>query len=91
MPMTTVGVKELKDRLSEYLRRVSAGEHVVVTDRGRPVATIAPFEESAGARAAWRLVMSGVASWNGGKFSGLDDAPRSRGGSVADAVLEDRR
>ena len=32
--MKTVGVRELKNRLSEYLREVRAGESVLVTDRG---------------------------------------------------------
>ena len=35
-----VGIRELKAKLSEYLTRAQAGEEVVVTDRGRPVARI---------------------------------------------------
>jgi prevent-host-death family protein len=88
--MTTVGVKELKDQLSEYLHRVSAGERIVVTDRGRPIATLAPFEESSAARALWGLVTAGLASWNGGKPRALVDPPVVKGASIADAVLEDR-
>jgi antitoxin (DNA-binding transcriptional repressor) of toxin-antitoxin stability system len=38
--MTTVGVRLLKARLSEYLRRVRSGEVILVTDRGRVVAEI---------------------------------------------------
>jgi antitoxin (DNA-binding transcriptional repressor) of toxin-antitoxin stability system len=38
--MQAVGIRELKDRLSEYLRKVQAGEVVLVTDRGRVVAEI---------------------------------------------------
>ena len=40
--MTTVGIRELKSRLSEYLRLVADGELVLVTDRGRPVAELRP-------------------------------------------------
>jgi prevent-host-death family protein len=40
--LTTVGVRELKNRLSEYLRLVRAGERVIVTDRGRPIAELRP-------------------------------------------------
>jgi antitoxin (DNA-binding transcriptional repressor) of toxin-antitoxin stability system len=40
--MKTVGVRELKNRLSEYLRQVRAGEGVLVTDRGEVVAEIGP-------------------------------------------------
>jgi prevent-host-death family protein len=38
----TVGLKVLKNRLSEYVRLAASGETVVVTDRGRPVAEIVP-------------------------------------------------
>ena len=33
-------VRELKSRLSEYLRRVKAGAEIVVTSRGKPVARL---------------------------------------------------
>lgn len=48
-----VAVRELKDRLSEYLRLAEAGEEVVVTSRGRPIvrmtgiATVAAVESEA--------------------------------------------
>jgi hypothetical protein len=35
-----VGIRELKSRLSEYLRRVQDGETILITDRGRVVAEI---------------------------------------------------
>jgi prevent-host-death family protein len=41
--MTRVGVRELRQRASELLRRVEAGESFEVTDRGRPVAVLAPL------------------------------------------------
>jgi prevent-host-death family protein len=37
-----VGVAELRQNLSLYLRRVEKGERLVVTDRNRPVAELAP-------------------------------------------------
>ncbi len=43
--MATVGVRELRQRASELLRRVEAGETIEVTDRGRPVAVLAPLPE----------------------------------------------
>ena len=43
--MRTVGIKKLKDRLSEYIRLAKSGETVLVTDRDRVVAElIAPRE-----------------------------------------------
>lgn len=38
--MATVGVKELKNRLTLYLRRAKQGEEVIVTERGKPIALI---------------------------------------------------
>jgi prevent-host-death family protein len=40
--MNTVGVAELRQNLSRYLRRVERGERLVVTDRNRPVAELGP-------------------------------------------------
>ena len=40
--MKTMGVRELKNRLSEVVRAVKAGEHVLVTDRGTVVAELVP-------------------------------------------------
>ena len=40
--MPTVGLKILKNKLSEYVRLAAAGETVVITDRGRAVAEIVP-------------------------------------------------
>lgn len=40
--MTSIGIRELRQRASEYLRRVAAGETIEVTDRGRPVALLTP-------------------------------------------------
>lgn len=38
----TVGVAELRQNLSKYLRRVERGERLLVTDRNRPVAELGP-------------------------------------------------
>ncbi len=41
--MSDVGVRELKQHLSEYLERAARGEVIQVTDRGRPKAILAPL------------------------------------------------
>jgi prevent-host-death family protein len=41
--MTSVGVRELRQRASELLRLVEQGETVEITDRGRPVALLGPL------------------------------------------------
>jgi prevent-host-death family protein len=55
--MADVGVRELKQRLSEYLDRAERGEVVRVTDRGRPKAMLGPLPGRAriedGIRAGW--------------------------------------
>jgi prevent-host-death family protein len=43
--MVQVSVRELKAKLSEYLRRAGDGESILVTNRGKPIATVvAPYE-----------------------------------------------
>jgi prevent-host-death family protein len=41
-----VGIRELKAKLSEHVQRASDGETIVVTDRGRPVARLVPYDTS---------------------------------------------
>ncbi len=41
--MFSVGVRELRQRASELLRRVEQGETIEITDRGRPVALLGPL------------------------------------------------
>jgi antitoxin (DNA-binding transcriptional repressor) of toxin-antitoxin stability system len=50
--MAEVGIKVLKDRLSEYVRAAAAGETVLVTDRGRVVAELIAPRVRAGASTA---------------------------------------
>lgn len=41
--MASVGVKELKNRLTHYLRRAKLGEELVVTERGKAIALLQPI------------------------------------------------
>jgi prevent-host-death family protein len=43
--MASTGIRELRQRASELLRRVEAGETIEITDRGRPVAILAPLPD----------------------------------------------
>ena len=43
--MASTGIRELRQRASELLRRVEAGETSEITDRGRPVAVLAPLPD----------------------------------------------
>ncbi|HEX6656709.1 MAG TPA: type II toxin-antitoxin system prevent-host-death family antitoxin [Ilumatobacter sp.] len=46
--MTSVGIRELRQRASDLLRRVESGETIEITDRGRPVAMLTPVPSGAG-------------------------------------------
>jgi prevent-host-death family protein len=56
------GIRELKDNLSRYIRRIEAGEHVVVTAHGRIVAELVPPVASGNGRTSQfdRMIASGV-------------------------------
>lgn len=67
--MTKIGVRELRQNASRYLRRVEAGETIEVTDRGRPVARLVPV----GKGSTWdRLVAEGRVSE---AKASMDDLP----------------
>lgn len=57
MDLPRVGVRELRQNLSTYLRRVAQGERLEVTERGKAVAILGPAEENDSALR--RLVASG--------------------------------
>jgi prevent-host-death family protein len=60
--MTSTGIRDLKDNLSRYIRRIEAGERIAITAHGRVVAELVP--PGAGAREGSdrldELVASGV-------------------------------
>jgi len=85
-----VGIRELKNRLSHYLRRVKAGETVVITEHGKPVGQIVPIQADLKSRLKV-LVESGVVVWNG------QPVPRYRPKAVnrserllSDLIVQDR-
>ena len=41
--MRSANIAELRDRLTQYLREVRAGEEIIVRDRKRPIAKIVPL------------------------------------------------
>lgn len=43
---TTVSAREANQHFSQLLRRVRAGEHIVVTSRGRPVAEVCGISDA---------------------------------------------
>ena len=88
--MTTIGIRELKAHLSRYLRRVRKGESLLVTDRGRGIATIMSVNESRVRQKALQLVRQGKLDWGGGKPTGLKHRVPCRGKSLSQTIREDR-
>ena len=93
--MSTVGIKELKNRLTQYLRRTKQGEEVVVTERGQPIALITPIRSVAKpltleARLA-RLAAQGLVSLPTRKLLRRVRRVRVSGTPVSRIILEDRR
>ena len=61
--MVSTGIRELKDNLSRYIRRIEAGERIAITAHGRVVAELVPPGTSAARRGPTRfdeLVAAGV-------------------------------
>jgi prevent-host-death family protein len=52
--MTVTSVSKLKASLSEFLRRVKAGEEVLVTERGRVIARLSPPKSAVSRRESLR-------------------------------------
>jgi len=89
--MDTVGIRELKAHLSRHLKRVRAGRRLLVTERGRTIASIQPVEAPVAIEWAHALVEGGLAHWAGGKPTGATRRVTvAAGRSVSAAVLEDR-
>lgn len=97
--MESAGVAQLKARLSEYLSRVKAGEEVLVTDRGRPVARLvpvgagyAPDNEAELARLR-EMEREGLVRLGSGRLPERffeKERPADPGGILRKAVLEER-
>jgi prevent-host-death family protein len=91
--MASVGVRELRQRASELLRRVEAGETIEITDRGRPVAVLAPLPDQ---RPIDRLRATGDLEPAGADLSDLREplhlAPgQEQPSSVLDRLRRDER
>lgn len=90
--MATVGVRELKNHLSEYLKRASEGERVLVTDRGRPFAVISAPGDTGLDPHIRSLLQQGLMRWGGGKPRGSSHPVKLRKGpTMAETVIEGRR
>jgi prevent-host-death family protein len=86
--MERVGVRELRQNLSVYLRRVKEGESLEVTEHGHPVAVLAPLRESESAYD--RLVAQGRIRRGVGSIDDIPPPLGPRGTAGTDALAADR-
>jgi prevent-host-death family protein len=90
MTETRVGTRELKSKLSEYLRRVKTGETIIVTERGKTIGQIVPVKPTVAERMQ-AMVETGLADWNGQKLKPYKPSAVNRGPrQLSDLVVEDR-
>ena len=90
MAQTSVGIRELKSRLSAYLRQVKNGATLVITEHGKPVGRIVPIRSSVEERAA-DLAEAGLIAWSGRRLASRQPVVAARGRkTVSDLLLEDR-
>jgi prevent-host-death family protein len=82
-----VGVRELHDRLSEYLQRVEEGQEVLVTKHGRPVARLSAVDPH---RPLAELAERGLVRLPQGQRKPRQARVKASG-QVSDLVAEQRR
>ena len=91
MSELSVGLRELKTHLSEYMRQVKSGRTIVITEHGRAVGRLVPAPRSLDEKLR-AMVDAGLAVWNGQTLPPVTwKRPRVRGTkTVADMLIEDR-
>jgi len=86
-----VGTRELKSKLSEYMRLVKSGQTILVTEHGKPIGQIVPVKASVEER-LHAMVATGLAEWDGQKLKPYKPVAINRGDrQVSDLVVEDRQ
>ena len=83
-----VGVRELRQNLSRHLRRVRAGERLVVTERGLPVAVLSPWADETDPLE--RLVVEGRARRGRGDLLAVQPLDRPVSDAGTRALAEER-
>lgn len=89
--MERIGIRELKENLGYYMKKIRAGEKIILTDRKKEIAIVTPLGEKGSEEKLYRLVNRGLAAWSGGKPNGMRQRIASKTKSVSSAVIEDRR
>jgi prevent-host-death family protein len=88
--MKRIGIRELRQNASEYVRAAEAGETIEVTDRGRPVARLAPLPK--GESLIDRLIAEGKMTPATGDWRALPPpAPPTPGARPLSEVIDEMR
>jgi prevent-host-death family protein len=88
MWLMEVGIRELRADLSRWIKRVHAGEDVLVTDRGKPVARIVPASRRSKLD---ELIAAGIVTPAPNRGPRRRPQPIRAKGTVSDLVAEQRR
>jgi prevent-host-death family protein len=83
-----VGIRELRQDLSRYLRRVRAGERLIVTERRQPVAVIEPWVDDSDPLE--RLIGQGLATRGAGGLVEIEPLSRPVSDAGTKALEEER-
>jgi prevent-host-death family protein len=86
-----VGIRELKNNLSQYLDKVKQGDSLAITNHGTIIAYIFPAEKSPDYEELIRMVREDKAAWRGGKPAGSLKPIEATGKPVSEIVVEERR
>jgi prevent-host-death family protein len=85
-----VGVREFKTHLSSFLDRVKAGEVLIITDRGKPVAKLEPIGIRAPSPYIESLIRAGKVRWSGRAAGVPQGVSMTPGDSIADRIMAER-
>jgi len=88
--MPKVGVRELKNKLSFYLKKVMQGDKIEITNRGEVIAFITSAKKEAVSEEFLDLMRRGVATWSGKKPTGSPRPVKTQGRQLSELIIEDR-
>jgi prevent-host-death family protein len=93
--VSIVGIRELKNRLTQHLRETKKGQEIIVTERGNPIAIIQPIRSARGLRTLEArlaaLAARGIVTLPGPRTKRPASPARIKGAPLSRTVLEDRR
>jgi len=96
--MENVGIRELKNHLTHYLRAVRRGGAITVTAHGKPVARLVPISPQGETaltpeveKRMWELAADGFLAWDGGASQMPEPVADNQGAQLlSDLIVEDR-